>query len=130
MCDRWRDSFEEIYKDMGPTYKEGLVLDRIDNDGIYCPENCRWTTYKENSRNKAGVYKDIDIAELSAATGVGKTTIYYRILHGWPLEMLTIKPDYRHKMNGKKTSYIRKYSTLQTADRGQDSLSSEQEDLS
>ena len=33
-------------------YQEGLTLDRIDNDGSYSPENCRWITYAENLKNR------------------------------------------------------------------------------
>lgn len=50
VCDRWYDllSFAE---DMGPRPKR-LTIDRIDNNGNYEPSNCRWVTYKQNSRNK------------------------------------------------------------------------------
>jgi hypothetical protein len=46
MCDRWRDSFEAFYADMG------LTIDRINNDGNYEPSNCRWATKKEQQNNK------------------------------------------------------------------------------
>ena len=96
VCQRWQDSFENFLEDMGPAYQAGLVLDRIDNDGPYSPENCRWTTYKVNSKNKKGAYADVDVAALSEATGLGKTTIYWRITQGWPVEMLGIPADRRN----------------------------------
>lgn len=52
MCDEWLHDFPAFYKwanDNG--YKPGLQLDRRDNDGNYCPENCRFVTRSENMRN-------------------------------------------------------------------------------
>ena len=51
ICNEWL-SFENFYRDMGRAYEEGLFLERIDNDGNYSPENCKWATWHEQSRNK------------------------------------------------------------------------------
>lgn len=51
ICQRWLDDFMNFYNDMGPRPSVEHTLDRIDVDGDYCPENCRWATYAEQSQN-------------------------------------------------------------------------------
>lgn len=49
VCERWK-SFANWREDLEDTWQPGLTLERIDNDGDYCPENCCWKPKSENSR--------------------------------------------------------------------------------
>lgn len=51
ICDSWLDSFENFYSDMGKR-PDNHSIDRLDNDGNYCPENCKWVTMFEQNCNK------------------------------------------------------------------------------
>lgn len=52
VCDRWLESFDNFYADMGPRPSDDHSLDRKDNDGNYEPNNCRWATVEEQMNNR------------------------------------------------------------------------------
>jgi len=62
VCDRWKNSFVNFYKDMGDRPFPKAQLDRIDNNGNYDFQNCRWTTCVGNIRNSSVVKLTMDKA--------------------------------------------------------------------
>lgn len=89
VCDEWQNSYES-FRDwsLANRYADDLSLDRIDNDGNYTPENCRWVdhyTQMNNTRRSRHIsYKNIShtISEWSRILGVHKATLRDRINRG------------------------------------------------
>lgn len=106
VCERWKDSFENFYADMGDKPSIKHSLDRINNDGNYEPSNCRWATQQEQVRNRrpsikplvtltvAGVTKTkVDWAE---GLGISVSALNGRLRKGWSLQnAVTRKRNFR-----------------------------------
>lgn len=88
VCDRWLESFENFFEDMGDR-PEGLQLDRIDNNKGYSKENCRWVTPSQNCRNRRDTLfitfngATLSIMDWSDQIGVNTGTIRKRLKKGW-----------------------------------------------
>lgn len=89
VCEEWLNSFEAFYDwAMSSGYADNLTIDRIDVNGNYCPENCRWATIADQNRNKRNsIHIEIDgktqtLSQWAKESGVPKSTISYRYKHG------------------------------------------------
>lgn len=93
VCERWDNSFENFYADMGER-PDGMTIDRIDNNMGYCPKNCRWATAKEQSRNKqnskiiTALGESLCLADWSKKTGLTKGSINLRLAKGIPPDVI------------------------------------------
>lgn len=90
VCDRWKNSFENFYQDMGPRPSKAHSINRIDNDGNYNPHNCKWATQTEQanntSSNKLITYKDNTktLIQWASVLGIPYNTLWARIFtYGW-----------------------------------------------
>jgi len=96
VCKRWM-KFENFLEDMGEV-PEGYQIDRIDNDGNYCKENCQWVTPKQNSRNKRNnhliTYKEKTqcVSAWAEELDINSMTIVVRLRRGWSIEKALTAP--------------------------------------
>ncbi len=91
VCERWANSFEAFFADMGHPPK-GMSLERIENDGIYCKANCKWASRKEQQNNRRtnrrltlnGV--TLTMTQWAERTGIKFGTIKARLSYGYSTE--------------------------------------------
>lgn len=106
VCDEWKNDFQEFYNwAMDNGYQDELTIDRIDVNGNYGPDNCRWISMKEQSRNKRNnrlytingeTYCLIDWCE---RLNLNYNSMIARLNRGWPIEKALFTPvrEYNHE---------------------------------
>jgi len=89
MCERWLHSYKNFLADMGRRPTPQHSLDRKKNNLGYNPKNCRWSSKKEQVRNRAVtrritfIGKTLTLKEWSEITGITYNTIFGRLKRGW-----------------------------------------------
>lgn len=110
MCSEWEHNAKAFIDWCKETYpgNSNLTIDRINGDGLYSPENCRWATIKEQNRNrKCCVWIDFNgehllLAELVERYNQDLEVVRKRINRGWDIEKALITPVRRSKNNRKE----------------------------
>lgn len=90
ICDEWFNDFKSFYDwSMSHGYKDNLTIDRIDVNGNYSPDNCRWVDMKTQNNNKrSNIYltyngKTQTIKQWAEELNINYAPLYYRYNLGW-----------------------------------------------
>lgn len=116
VCLQWSTSFASFLADMG-LKPDGMTIDRINNDGNYQPNNCRWATPAEQRKNqRTCVYLEhngirLTVEEWGRKIGRHPTTVRNRLRAGWLLSDV-LDPEKQHRG---RTSRPRTYAAIKGA---------------
>lgn len=93
ICDEWKGNPVSFYNwAMANGYKDDLSIDRIDNNGNYEPNNCRWATKQEQNKNQRRTRfityrgKRKCLTDWAKEVGIDRNTLRYRLNSGWGIE--------------------------------------------
>lgn len=102
MCEEWRNSFEEFAAwALLNGYSDTLTIDRVDVNGDYSQQNCRWSTVYEQSNNKrTSKYITYNgevgtVREFADRCGLAYSCLYARLKAGWSVEDALLTPSKR-----------------------------------
>ena len=113
MCDEWLNSYQ-AFEDwcLSHGFKKELSIDRIDNDGDYAPDNCRFVTLKENNQKRGTTLwftingETKNLQQWCDYYNINRGTVNTRLQHGWNIEEALSKPIKSHDRD--RTSLIGK----------------------
>jgi hypothetical protein len=94
VCDRWLESFENFYVDMGQRPSPNHTLDRIEVNGPYSPNNCQWASQEQQANNTtrnvfiSHLNKTQTLAQWSVELEINYKTLNNRYNRGWSIERL------------------------------------------
>lgn len=95
ICKEWKDNYDSFrIWSIKNGYRQGLSLDRIDNNSGYSPENCRWTTpivQQNNRRSNINIAYNGEthtLKEWSRIIGISYSTLYQRYKYGWNIKRM------------------------------------------
>ena len=115
ICDEWLNDFDTFYEwSIKNGYQDGLSIDRIDVDGDYSPDNCKWVTQKEQAsnttRNRRYEYKGelLTISELAEKYNINRNTLNYRLNVGWEITKAIETPTTANHLNDNHGCFKRK----------------------
>jgi hypothetical protein len=105
VCHEWLE-YKSFYDwAISNGYKDFLTIERVDNDGNYEPDNCKWITKGEQSRNTTRNHKvtfnkeTMTLSEWSRKMGMSASTLRFRLIHGWSVEKALTTPVRKGKYN-------------------------------
>lgn len=100
ICDEWRSSFKAFEEwALSNGYEDNLTIDRIDVNGNYCPDNCRWITIRQQQRNKRqNIFVTMDgetlcMAEWEERYNIAHKMVWKRMLKGMTFEEAVKTPN-------------------------------------
>lgn len=106
VCDKWKNDFMSFYNwAMENGYRDDLTIDRIDVNGNYEPNNCRWTTIEKQNNNRRNNYvvlykgesKTLEEWSKILPINISSSVLRYRIVHNWDIEKAFTKPVDRRR---------------------------------
>lgn len=98
VCERWRNSFEAFFADMGPRTSNKHTLERNNNDAGYAPDNCEWATRAKQARNRSSTRfiefggECLCVADMAVKHGLNPLTLRARLRLGWSVERALTSP--------------------------------------